>query len=179
MLESKLPVSEPTSEISVTWQEYHQKIETLAYKIYQSGWEFNQILCLARGGLRVGDTLSRLYKLPLAILSVSSYGGTGDRTRGAITFSPTISMTTQKLGSRVLLVDDLVDSGTTLAQTLQWLKQHDVYEIEAIETAVIWYKACSAIAPDFYVDYLPDSPWIHQPFEIYEHMDLSEMADDG
>jgi uncharacterized protein len=164
------------SEISVTWQEYHQKIEALAYKIYQSNWEFNQILCLARGGLRIGDTLSRLYKLPLAILSVSSYGGAGDRTRGTIAFSQTISMTTAKLGSRVLLVDDLVDSGVTLAQTLQWLKQHDIYDITAIKTAVIWYKACSEMTPDFYVDYLPDSPWIHQPFEVYEHMDLSEMG---
>jgi uncharacterized protein len=164
------------AEISVTWQEYHQKIETLAYKIYQSNWEFNQILCLARGGLRIGDTLSRLYKLPLAILSVSSYGGVGDRTRSEITFSQTISMTTAKLGSRVLLVDDLVDSGETLTQTLQWLKQHGIYEIEAIKTAVIWYKSCSEIAPDFYVDYLPDSPWIHQPFEIYEQMDLSKMG---
>jgi hypoxanthine phosphoribosyltransferase len=88
-------------------------------------------------------------------------------------------MTTAKLGSRVLLVDDLVDSGATLSRTLQWLKQHDVYEIEAIETAVIWYKACSEIVPDYYVDYLPDSPWIHQPFEIYEHMDLSKMGVGG
>lgn len=179
MLDPKLPVSEPTSEISVTWQEYHQKIETLAYKIYQSNWEFNQILCLARGGLRIGDMLSRLYKLPLAILSVASYGGAGDRTRGAITFSQTISMTTAKLGSRVLLVDDLVDSGATLVKTLQWLKQHDLHEIEAIKTAVIWYKACSEIAPDFYVDYLPNSPWIHQPFEVYELMDLSELGIDA
>jgi hypoxanthine phosphoribosyltransferase len=172
MTDSQLPIL----EISVSWPQYHQKIEILAHKIYQSGWEFNQILCLARGGLRIGDTLSRLYKLPLAILSVASYGGDCDRVRGALRFSPTISMTTAKLGNRVLLVDDLVDSGATLTQTLDWLKQRDRDEIEAVRTAVIWYKACSEIAPDFYVDYLPDSPWIRQPFEIYECLQPSELA---
>ncbi len=172
MTDSQLPIS----EIHVSWQEYHHKIEILAQTIYQSGWEFNQILCLARGGLRIGDTISRIYNLPLAILSVASYGGSGDRVRGELTFSQTISMTTPKLGNRVLLVDDLVDSGVTLAQTLTWLQQHHEYESEAIKTAVIWYKACSAIAPDFYVDFLPDSPWIHQPFEVYERLQPSDLS---
>ena len=166
----------PTSEIRVSWQEYHRKIEILAHAIYQSGWEFNQILCLARGGLRIGDTLSRIYNLPLAILSVASYGGLGDRVRGELTFSQTISMTAPKLGSKVLLVDDLVDSGVTLVQTLSWLQQHHEDAIEEIKTAVIWYKACSEIAPDFYVDFLPDSPWIRQPFEVYERLQPSELS---
>jgi uncharacterized protein len=172
MTDSQLPVS----EICVSWQEYHHKIEILADKIYRSGWEFNQILCLARGGLRIGDILSRIFNLPLAILSVASYGGLGDRVRGELTFSQTISMTTPRLGNKVLLVDDLVDSGVTLAQTLNWLQQHHEYEIESIKTAVIWYKSCSEIAPDFYGDFLPDSPWIRQPFEEYERLQPSDLC---
>jgi uncharacterized protein len=171
MTDSQLSIS----EIRVSWQEYHHKIEILAHTIYQSGWEFNQILCLARGGLRIGDTLSRIYNLPLAILSVASYG-IGDRIRGKLTFSQTISMTTPKLGDKVLLVDDLVDSGFTLAQTLNWLEHHHEYAIEEVKTAVIWYKACSEIAPDFYVDFLPDSPWIRQPFEVYEQLQPSDLS---
>jgi uncharacterized protein len=62
-------------DLYVSWTEYHQKIEQLAVQIYNCGWQFNQIVCLARGGLRVGDILSRLYKQPLAILAASSYGG--------------------------------------------------------------------------------------------------------
>ena len=38
------------------------------------GWRFDQILCLARGGLRVGDQLSRIFEVPLAILATSSSG---------------------------------------------------------------------------------------------------------
>ncbi len=163
-------------DLHVSWLDYHQRIEQLAVNIYQSEWEFNQIVCLARGGLRVGDILSRIYKQPLAVLSTSSYDGPGKQERGTLTFSRYLTMTTDRLGDRILLVDDLVDSGATLRQTIPWLKQYYGSQIKEIRTAVLWYKACSVIAPDYYVEYLPDNPWIHQPFEHYERIDLTELA---
>ncbi|NEO24806.1 phosphoribosyltransferase family protein, partial [Moorena sp. SIO4A5] len=78
--------------------------------------------------------------------------------------------------NRILLVDDLVDSGISLREGIKWLYSHYGTEIEEIRTAVIWYKACSGIAPDYYVDYLPDNPWIHQPFEPYESMSPADLA---
>ncbi|AFY73316.1 putative phosphoribosyltransferase [Synechococcus sp. PCC 7502] len=167
-------MSDTQSDIYLSWAEYDEKIEQLAVKIYRSGWEFNQILCLARGGLRVGDIFSRIFNKPLAILSASSYDDKVRRPR--LTFAKSISMTTPTLGDKVLLVDDLVDSGMTLGQTIVWLNEHEHYDVSEIRTAVIWYKAVSIYVPDFYVDYLPDSPWIHQPFEKYEHMDIAKLA---
>lgn len=163
-------------DLYVSWPEYHQKIELLAVKIYQSHWQFNQIVCLARGGLRVGDILSRIYDRPLAILAASSYGGLEDKIRGVLTISGQLTMTTPHLGSHILLVDDLVDSGTTLAQCALWLKQNYSQQIEEIRTGVIWQKACSVVAPDYYAEYLPHNPWIHQPFEPYEHQTIAELA---
>jgi uncharacterized protein len=163
-------------DLYVSWSDYHQKIEQLAAQIYQSGWEFNQIVCLARGGLRIGDIISRIYHQPLAILATSSYSGSGKQERGNLIFSRYMTMTTQELGSRILLVDDLVDSGVTLQETIPWLKENSQSSIEEIRTAVLWYKACSVIVPDYYVDYLPDNPWIHQPFEHYELMNPAELA---
>ncbi len=163
-------------DLYITWSDYHHKIEQLAAQIYQSGWEFNQIVCLARGGLRVGDIISRIYKQPLAILATSSYSGAGKQERGQLTFSQHLTMTSETLGSRILLVDDLVDSGVTLEETIPWLKENSKTPIEEIRTAVIWYKACSRVAPDYYADYLSDNPWIHQPFENYEFTNPAELA---
>jgi hypothetical protein len=163
-------------DLYVSWSDYHQKIEQLAAQIYESGWKFNQIVCLARGGLRVGDILSRIYKQPLAILATSSYSGSGKQERGNLTFSRHLTMTTENLGSHILLVDDLVDSGITLEQTIPWLKEYSDSPVEEIRTAVIWYKACSVIAPNYYVDYLHDNPWIHQPFEPYEMMSPEDLV---
>lgn len=164
------------SDLYVSWSEYHQKIEQLAVKVHQSEWQFNQIICLAKGGLRVGDILARIFDLPLAILATSSYGGIGGQVRGSITISRDLSMTTANLGSHVLLVDDLVDSGVTLKKTLVWLDRRYGYYVEEVRTAVLWYKECSVITPDYYVDYLPDNPWIHQPFEHYEQTSPATLA---
>lgn len=166
----------PMSDLYVTLDEYHTLIETLALKVHESGWEFNQIVCLAKGGLRVGDILCRLYDAPLAILSTASYGGENNQTRGTVTFSRDISMTTANLGSRVLLVDDLVDSGATLERSIKWLEHKFGFYIDEIRTAVIWQKECSSAKPDYYAQYLADNPWIHQPFEKYEQMSLADLA---
>lgn len=163
------------SDLYISWPEYHGKIEELALKIYDSQWQFNQIVCLARGGLRLGDILSRIYQIPLAILAASSYGGSGGQERGRIKFAEHLTMTTDRLGSHVLLVDDLVDSGITLEKAIPWLKTHDYGDIIEIKTAVIWYKSCSQFSPDYYLHYLPDNPWIHQPFEFYEEISLEEF----
>jgi uncharacterized protein len=165
------------SDICISWSDYHHKIEQLAVKIYQSEWQFNQIVCLARGGLRVGDILSRIYNQPLAILSTSSYNDADKHERSNLIISHQLTMTSENLGSRILLVDDLVDSGITLQQTIPWLHSYGKSSIEEIRTAVIWYKACSAIVPDYHVDYLADNPWIHQPFEYYEDITPAELAE--
>lgn len=163
------------TDLNVTWSEYHHKIETLAVKIYQSNWQFDQIVCLAKGGLRVGDILCRLYDVPLAILSTASYRGEGNRERGKIQFSSHLSSITSLRG-RVLLVDDLVDSGVSLVESLNWLQNNYGEQIKDIRSAVIWYKAASVTIPNYFVDYLPDNPWIKQPFEKYEKIGIEKLA---
>jgi uncharacterized protein len=159
------------ADLHISWTDYHQKIEQLALQIAESGWQFEQVLCLARGGLRIGDIFSRFFHKPLAILSVSSYSEKNERDK--LKFGASITMTTECLQQPLLLVDDLVDSGETLKAALSWL---DRYQSKSeVRTAVIWYKACSIFTPDYYVEYLPDNPWIHQPFEIYENMSLEKL----
>ncbi len=173
-----------SKDLYVSWDEYHHQIEQLALKIYQSDWKFNQIVCLAKGGLRVGDVLARLYDVPLAILSTASYRGSRDNCddqrsvkdhRGTLVFSDDLTKTTQHLGSHILLVDDLVDSGITLQKTIPWLDRKYGFYIEEVRSAVLWYKSCSIIKPDYYVDYLDHNPWIHQPFEKYETMKPGDL----
>ncbi len=148
----------------------------MAYQIGDSGWNFNQIICIAKGGLRIGDIFSRLFNQPLGILSVESYEGERRTERGNIVFSRDLAKTTPNLGSHVLVVDDLVDSGMTLKKSVEWLQHFYGFYVEELRTAVLWYKAASTLRPDYYVDYLEDSPWIHQPFEKYERMSVDEFA---
>ncbi len=153
----------------VDWDGYHKAIERLAAIVHASDYRFDQVLCLARGGLRIGDVFSRLYQVPLAILSTSSYREDGGTRRGELDIGQSITSTAGPLAGRILLIDDLVDSGITLREVQQHLKEN-FPSVTEVRSAVIWYKACSVIKPDFFVAYLPDNPWIHQPFEIYDEM---------
>ena len=153
------------TELNVSWEEYHRSIELLAAKVHQSEAKFDQIICLARGGLRIGDIFSRIFDRPLAILAVSSYDN-DTHERGKLAIAAQMTMTADRLGSQVLLVDDLVDSGITLQQTVIWLRERYPH-LQQLQTAVIWYKERSICVPDYYVSYLADNPWIHQPFEKY------------
>ena len=157
------------ADLHVTWDEYHRLIEKLAKQVDDSAWQFNQLICIARGGLRVGDMLSRIFDMPLAILSTSSYTEKAGTIRGELMIAEQMTMASGKLGDRVLLVDDLVDSGVTLEAVTRTLPQR-YPQVTALRTAVLWYKACSVFKPDYFVQYLPEKPWIHQPFEKYDSM---------
>jgi hypoxanthine phosphoribosyltransferase len=153
--------------LHVGWEEYYRLIERLAVMVSDSGYAFDSLLCLARGGMRPGDIISRVFRVPLAILSTSSYRDAGGTVAGELDIADAITSTGGDPWGRVLLVDDLVDSGNTLARVAAHLRDNFPL-VQEVRTAVIWYKASSVIVPDFYVEYLADNPWIHQPFERYD-----------
>ncbi|WP_267384396.1 phosphoribosyltransferase [Cyanobacterium sp. uoEpiScrs1] len=164
-------------DLYISWREYHKYIETLTIQIYKSKWKFDQIVCLAKGGLRIGDILCRLYKKPLAIIYTASYLDKRNKKREKIQISNHLAMMEESLGHRILLVDDLVDSGMSIQNVIQWLHNYDNNQsIIEIRSAVLWYKSCSAIQPDYYVKYLENNPWIHQPFEYYEQITPENIA---
>ena len=161
-------------KLHVTWDEYNRLVERLALIVHTSGFQFNQIICVARGGLRVGDVLSRIYDMPLAILSTHSYAADGGTIRGELVIAEHMTMTRPRLGDRVLLVDDMVDSGHTLEAVYKELPKRFPH-LAALKTAVLWWKACSVFKPDYFVEHLPDNPWIHQPFEVYDSLRPGEL----
>lgn len=154
-------------DLWVTWEDYYRAIEGLARMVHDSGWKFDQVLCLARGGLRPGDIFSRIFDVPLAILSTSSYREDAGTVQGSLDIAKHITITKGALSGRILLLDDLVDSGVTLEKVQRHLKENFLGVTE-VKTAVLWYKACSTVRPDYFVEYLPTNPWIHQPFEEYD-----------
>lgn len=158
----------------VSWDEYHLLIERLALKVAHSQWEFDQILCLARGGMRPGDVLSRVFDKPLAIMSTSSYRAEAGTIQGRLDLAKYITMPRGELEGRVLLVDDLADSGVTLEAVVNRLREQPA--IQELKSAVIWVKGVSKYTPDYFVERLETSPWIHQPFEEYDNLRPQQLA---
>ncbi len=162
-------LTEDGKHLYVSYDEYHNLIEKLALKIHMSGWQFDTILCLARGGMRPGDILSRIFDKPLAIMSTSSYRADAGTVQGRLDIARFITTPKGEIAGRVLLVDDLADTGHTLKAVIDTLKNHYA-PITELRSAVIWTKGVSTFIPDYSVDFLATNPWIHQPFEGYDSM---------
>ena len=169
-------LTEDGKHLYVSYDEYHGLIEKLALQIHQSGWEFDPILCLARGGLRPGDILSRIFDKPLAIMSTSSYRAEAGKVQGHLDIGRFIATPKGEIAGRVLLVDDLADTGVTLNAVVKRLKENYA-PITELRTAVIWTKGVSSFKSDYSVEDLPTNPWIHQPFEGYDNLSPEKLME--
>ena len=169
-------LTEDGKHLYVSYDEYHGLIEKLALKIHQSGWEFDTILCLARGGLRPGDILSRIFDKPLAIMSTRSYRAEAGKVQGHLDIGRFIATPKGEIAGRVLLVDDLADTGVTLNAVVKRLRENYA-PITELRTAVIWTKGVSSFKADYSVEDLPTNPWIHQPFEGYDNLTPAKLME--
>ncbi len=162
------------SQLRVSWDEYHRSIELLALKIHDSGWRFDQILCLARGGLRIGDVFSRVFQVPLAILSTSSYREEAGTVQGQLSIGIHLTQLSESISGKLLVVDDLVDTGLTFTEVEAWLRSR-FDTLQEIRTAVIWYKPSSQFQPDYFLETVDSATWIQQPFEAYDAISIEDL----
>ena len=99
------------SDITYSWNEYIRLNEELVYKVAKSGWQFDCLICLSRGGMRPGDFFSRIYGKPLAVLATSSYREAKGTVQSNLDIADCMTGLAELKG-KVLLVDDMVDSGS-------------------------------------------------------------------
>jgi uncharacterized protein len=167
-----------TQKLIISWQDYNQTVEKLAIQIYDSGYKPTLLVGIMRGGAPMIDLLSRVFKLKCAYLAVESYSGKGiEDEQGDIVFSREMSSIAKNMGGRILLCDDLSDTGITLNKSIDWLKKYEPIKdkIEDIKTAILWKKKSSTFEPDFCATRLKDDPWIVQPFEHYEEIKIEDI----
>ena len=102
-------------------------------------------------------------------MSTSSYRADAGKQQGNLDIARFITTPKGEIAGKVLLVDDLADSGHTLKAVINLLK-NNYAPITELRSAVLWTKALSTFTPDYSVEFLPTNPWIHQPFEGYDAM---------
>ena len=167
-----------SEKLIVDWNEYNKTVEKLAIQIHDSGYEPTLLVGIMRGGAPMIDVLSRVFKLKCAYLAVESYSGKGvEDEQVNIVFSREISSIAKYMGGKILLCDDLSDTGITLNKSVDWLKKYEPIKgkIEDIKTATLWKKQKSTFDPDYCSVKLPDNPWIVQPFEVYEEIRIEDI----
>jgi uncharacterized protein len=100
-------------------------------------------------------------------MSTSSYRADSGTVQGNLDIARFITTPKGEIAGKVLLVDDLADSGKTLNAVIHQLR-NNYKPITELRSAVIWTKGVSTFQADYSVELLPTNPWIHQPFESYD-----------
>ena len=167
-------------KLIISFEEYIKIVEKLAIEIHKS-YQPTVLVGIMRGAAPIIDILSRILKLPIAYIVIQSYSGKGiEDKQGQLMFAREISsLAESKDYKKVLLVDDLSDTGLTLNKSIEWLRNYGSTKdfIEEVKTACLWKKKSSTFEPDFCPIRLDSDPWIVQPTEHYEEMSIEEIVE--
>ena len=165
-------------KLIISFNQYTKIVEKLAIEIHQN-YEPTVLVGIMRGAAPILDILSRILKLPIAYIVIQSYSGKGiEDKQGKLMFAREISsLANDKDFKKVLLVDDLSDTGLTLNKSIEWLKNYGPTKnyIKEVRTACLWKKKSSKFEPDFCPVKLDSDPWIVQPTEHYEELSIEEI----
>jgi hypoxanthine phosphoribosyltransferase len=139
-----------------SWQDYDKDILLLNSRIHTSSWFPEQIIGIKRGGLIPAVSLSHLFKIPLNTISYQTRDGTH------IDFSELLELPKD---TRILIVDDICDTGETFESIKKEIKQNYLN----IRFCSLFYNIRQKITIDYFarkIDREKDSSWIVFPWEF-------------
>jgi hypoxanthine phosphoribosyltransferase len=128
-----------------TWSQIYAMLLSQAEKIRRSGFKPDVIVGLTRGGWIPARVLSDLLEIPdLAVVRVEFYLGVAE-TRNEPVLTQRVSADVE--GKKVLLVDDVADTGKSLQVAREHIRQKGATEVRI---ATVYRKTFSVITPDYY-----------------------------
>jgi len=144
-----------------TWEKIYELLLNLASKIKKAGFKPNVIVGVARGGWPPARIMSDLLETPeIANVKAEFYLSVAE-TKGEPVITQPVSVSVK--GKNVLVVDDVADTGKSLALVREHLKEKGARDIKI---ATIYYKPWSIITPDWFEK--KTSRWIIFPWERKE-----------
>jgi hypoxanthine phosphoribosyltransferase len=160
---------------TLTWDGFGEASRDISRAVIESGFVPEVVVAIARGGLLPAGAIA--YGLGVkncGAINVEFYTGIGTVLDAPALLPPELDMTYLD-GRRVLLVDDVADSGRTLDLAVKLL----VARGADVRSAVIYTKPTTIIQPDFSfkdTDLWIDFPWSFQGTVVQEDSGLAPSA---
>ena len=129
----------------LTWERFGTCCRELARQIADSGFEPEVLIAVARGGMLPGGGLSYALGVKLTdAINVEFYTDVHETLPDPVLLAPMLDIDAIK-GKKLLVVDDVADSGRTLALVLDLMREMGA----DARSAVIYGKPRSVVDPDF------------------------------
>jgi hypoxanthine phosphoribosyltransferase len=157
----------------MTWDDLGAGARELAERIHGDGYEPDVILAIARGGLLVAGALA--YALGVKntyTMNVEFYTGEDERLPAPIVLPPVPALV-DLTEARLLIADDVADTGRTLAL----VKDFCDGKVADTRTAVLYEKPHSVVACDYV--WRTTAAWITFPWSADPPVSESEPASGG
>ncbi len=151
----------------VSWEEIVEWAIGLGKKIEASGWHPDMIVAVARGGY-VPARLLCDYLGVTDLLSVQSQHWV-EAARAAQKAIIRNAFSIDARGLRVLVIDDIVDTGETLALAKEFIGK--AWGPEEVRTAALqWISPVAKFKPDYYYIEVKDWTWFQYPWTRLEDL---------
>ena len=146
----------------LTYELFGTAVQGLARQVVDSGYAPDLILSIARGGLGLGMGLGYALDVKnLSAVNVEFYTGIDERLDVPIMLPPTPTAV-DLAGLRVLIADDVADTGKTLEIVREFCAAH----VAEARMAVIYEKPWTVIRPEYvwrHTEAWIDFPWSAAP----------------
>lgn len=143
-----------------SWDQMGELAFLLSQKILDSNQKFDRVVALAKGGWTWARTLvDYLGVSQLSSTRLKSYSGINQCSQVKVIQPLADSVD----GENILIFDDVVDSGETIAKAKEYLC---LLGAKSVYTASLCYKPRSKFVPDFYA--FSTTSWVVFPHEYRE-----------
>ena len=155
------PTQAPPRE-RMSWAQLGEASRELARAIVDDGYEADLILGIARGGLLVAGALSYAIGVKNTFtMNVEFYTGVDERLPVPMILPPVPALVDLQ-DARMLIADDVADTG----QTLALVKGFCAGQVGEVRTAVLYEKPRSIVTCDYVwrrTELWIDFPWSEEP----------------
>ena len=142
------------------WREMRRDVNTLCREISLDKFDPNVIVGLSRGGLTPGVMMSHWMNKPFKPIKTALRD-----------FPEWEDYLPRKTDERVLILDDVCDSGVTFTKIREYIQKNALEEINCdVRFAVLWWNNEIDFEPDYYVNEIAKdstNTWIHFPWESW------------
>ncbi|WP_237801691.1 phosphoribosyltransferase [Corynebacterium accolens] len=130
---------------NLTWEVFGEASRNLSEQIVESGWFPDLIVGVARGGLIPAGAIGYAIGVKaMGAINVEFYTDIGQTLDEPIILSPQLDTDSLK-GKKVLVVDDVADSGKTLDLVVNFLEE----TAAEVRSAVVYTKPKTIFEPDY------------------------------
>ncbi|HEX9323179.1 MAG TPA: xanthine phosphoribosyltransferase [Xanthobacteraceae bacterium] len=154
-----MPQPQPAKAFPVSWDAFHRDARALAWRLADVG-SFEAVVCITRGGLVPAAIVARELNLRIIeTVCVTSYGEPGTQGKLEVLKPPAERVVAigGGEGRGVVIVDDLVDTGST-ARIVRGL-------LPKAHFAAVYAKPLGRPLVDTFITEVSQDTWIYFPWD--------------